>query len=315
MPGQWLAAATPKGSHRAEVRKSDRQPARVGRDVASAEADQALQGPKAIPGGSTPGAVPERHRGLVPHAGPTGSARSATDAQAVHAGPAAARWQAPGGWAGLACKQRPVRERVGGGTRTPAPQSRRQSQPGTGARAVDGHCRSVWGRAAIGGQATGRGRAARGGGCRVRITSDRCRARARGWRHGQALARRDGVDDDAATRMRRVLCVPAVAGTMVTRSRLQGLRSCDFGGSMPPRVASWSLLAHRQCGPAARALQRRNSPIGEPMAKGPRNRLGLTGRCSTSGSDRARADRLPAPGSDIRDALQVQPWGGARFAV
>jgi hypothetical protein len=113
MPGQWLAAATPKGSHRAEVRKSDRQPARVGRDVASAEADQALQGPKAIPGGSTPGAVPERHRGLVPHAGPTGSARSATDAQAVHAGPAAARWQAPGGWAGLACKQRPVRERVG----------------------------------------------------------------------------------------------------------------------------------------------------------------------------------------------------------
>lgn len=59
------------------------------------------------------GAAPERHRELVPHAGPTGSARSATDAQAVHAGPAAARWQATGGEAGLACKQRPVRERVG----------------------------------------------------------------------------------------------------------------------------------------------------------------------------------------------------------
>jgi hypothetical protein len=40
------------------------------------------------------------------------------------------------------------------------------------------------------------------------------------------------------TRMRRVLVVPAVAGAMVTRSRRQGLRSCDFGGSMPPRAAS-----------------------------------------------------------------------------
>lgn len=50
MPGQWLAAATPKGCQRAEVHKSDRQPARVGRDVASAEADRALHGPEATPG-------------------------------------------------------------------------------------------------------------------------------------------------------------------------------------------------------------------------------------------------------------------------
>ena len=47
-----------------------------------------------------------------------------------------------------------------------------------------------------------------------------------------------GVDDDAATHVRRLLCAPAVAGAKVTRSLLQGLQSCDFGGSMPPRAAS-----------------------------------------------------------------------------
>jgi hypothetical protein len=238
MPGQRLAAATPKGSHRAEVRKGDRRPARGGRDVASAAADQALQGPEAIPGGSSPGAVPERHRELVPHAGPTGSVRSATDAQAVHAGPAAARWQAPGGEAGLAYKQWPVRERVGEELERRLRRAGVIRSPERVRELGMDHCSGLWGRAGIGGQATGRGRAARGGGCRVRITSGRCRARARGWREGRALARREGVDDDAATRMRRVLYVPPVAGAIVTRSRLQGLRSCDFGGSMPPRAAS-----------------------------------------------------------------------------
>ncbi len=234
MPGQRLAAATSKAA--------------TARRLAKAIADQHASGamwrlpqqtaPEAIPGGSSPGAVPERHRELVPHAGPTGSVRSATDAQAVHAGPAAARWQAPGGEAGLAYKQWPVRERVGEELERRLRRAGVIRSPERVRELGMDHCSSLWGRAGIGGQATGRGRAARGGGCRVRITSGRCRARARGWREGRALARREGVDDDAATRMRRVLYVPPVAGAIVTRSRLQGLRSCDFGGSMPPRAAS-----------------------------------------------------------------------------
>jgi len=38
-----------QGGGRAEVRKSDRRPARVLRDVASAVADQTLEGPEATP--------------------------------------------------------------------------------------------------------------------------------------------------------------------------------------------------------------------------------------------------------------------------
>ena len=43
-----------QGEGRAEVRKSDRQPARVLRDVAFAVANQALKGPEAIPEGVSP---------------------------------------------------------------------------------------------------------------------------------------------------------------------------------------------------------------------------------------------------------------------
>ena len=43
-----------QGEGRAEVRKSDRQPARVLRDVAFAVANQALKEPEAIPGGVSP---------------------------------------------------------------------------------------------------------------------------------------------------------------------------------------------------------------------------------------------------------------------
>jgi hypothetical protein len=92
------------------------------------------------------------------------------------------------------------------------------------------HCRDLWGRTGIGGRATGRGRATRGGSCRVRVTSGRCRARARGWRQGRAVAQRNSVENDAATPKRRGLPVPAEAGAMVTRSPLQGSR---FGARCP----------------------------------------------------------------------------------
>jgi hypothetical protein len=315
MPGQWLAAATSKAATARRFVKA----------IASQHASGAMW---RLPGQTRPSRGLRQSRGDWPPVRcPSGTANS-SPMPARLAAPVPRRTRRPftralpprGGkhravGQGWLASCRPVRERVGeelerqlrgaGVFRSPE----RVREMGTD------HCRGLWGQAGIGGQATGQGGAARGGGCRVSITSGRCRARARGWRQVRALARRDGVDDDAATHVRRLLCAPAVAGAMVTRSRLQGLRSCDFGGSMPPRIASWSLLAHRQCGPAARASQRRNSPIGEPMAKGPRIRLGLTGRCSTSGSERDRADWLPAPGSDIRDALQVQPQAGARFAV
>ena len=80
----------------------------------------------------TSGAVPERHRELIPIAGLTGNARSATGAQGRSRGP---------------CRRAKARQRTAdrgqcvsawGGTRTPAPQRRRRSRPGTGAR--DGQC-------------------------------------------------------------------------------------------------------------------------------------------------------------------------------
>jgi hypothetical protein len=80
----------------------------------------------------TSGTVPERHRELNPIAGLTGNVRSATGAQCRSRGPCcrakarqctADRGQCVSAW---------------GGTRTPAPQRRRRSRPGTGAR--DGQC-------------------------------------------------------------------------------------------------------------------------------------------------------------------------------
>jgi hypothetical protein len=272
-----------------------------------------------LPGQTGPCGGPRQSRGLDPRCGARAAPRTRPphrpdwqrpfrDGRAGRSrGPCRRPVASTGGWAGLACMQRPVGERVGEELERRLCRAGVNRSPEWVRELGMDHCQGLRGRAGIGGQATGRGRAARGGGCRVRITSGWRLARAQGWRRGRARARRIGVDDDAATRMRRVLCVPALADTMVTRSRLQGLRSCDFGGSMPPRAASWSLLAHRQCGLAVKVLQPRISPIGEPMAKGPRNCLGLTGRCSTSGSERVRADWLPAAGSDIRDALQVQP--------
>ena len=86
-----------QGEGHAEVRKSDHQPARVLRDVAFAVANQALKGrlrgpfvapeSEAIPEGVSLGAVPVRHRELVPFAGLTGNARSATGAQYRSRGP------------------------------------------------------------------------------------------------------------------------------------------------------------------------------------------------------------------------------------
>jgi hypothetical protein len=126
------------------------------------------QGTRGNPGGVTSGTVPERHRELVPHRRLDWQ-RPFRDGRAM---PFTRRGAAP------RCGS--ARDRGQGvsareGTRTPAPQGRRHSRPGTGAReemdkAVATKCeRRQEGAQGTGGRATVDGIAARGGRCPRRI--------------------------------------------------------------------------------------------------------------------------------------------------
>jgi len=124
-------------------------------------------------------AMPERHRELIPIAGLTGSARSATGAQRRSTTAMPPHKVEQAGLTGVSAWVRGRR------TRTPTPQGRRHSQPRT-VREIEGNDRSPGGGQTVGAQGMGGRAAARQGAA----TQDDC-ART------QEPRRRIGCDEKA----------------------------------------------------------------------------------------------------------------------
>ena len=151
----------------------------------------------------------------------------------------------------------------GGGTRTPAPRSRRQSRPGPGARdgmakAASARCERRWqGAQGTGGRATGHGIAARGGRCPGRITPPMRQARRKGlapWSsHGPRRYRQ-------IHRGRRTSGTTGAISATVKDHHSKGLRF----RARCTRAANWTLPKQLQCAAGARPLQGRKLPFREP---------------------------------------------------
>ncbi len=204
----------------------------------------------------TPGAVPERHRELVPHAGLTGNARSATGAQCRSRGPcyrAMARQRTAD--RGQCVSARGRNSNVGSAESASfAAWIRRERWAGQGVRSKCDHPRQ--GAQGTGGRATGNDIAARGGRCPRRIAPTSLRARRKGLAHGQATDRA-AIDEHQG---RRASGTTGARNATVRHHHSKGLRFC----ARCTRAASWTVPKQCQCHAGTAPLQARRLPISEP---------------------------------------------------
>ncbi len=209
-----------------------------------------------------------------------------------------------GGAAGLACRQRPVRERVGeelerrlrraGVFRSPE----RARELGAVTAAASGAGQASVVRPPVGAGPLG-------------AAAARCASPRAGVGHGLERGARvvpwRGAMASMTTQRRECVGFCACPRWRARWLRGHGSKACCLatsGARCRPGLPADPCLRTGSVGPAVQALQSRNSPISEPMAKGPRFRLGLTGRCSTSGSERRSGTRCMA----LSGCMPIPVW-------